>query len=182
MAIALFCFSQKLPVVEMKTDLGKIVCEIDTILAPVTGNNFLSHLKNGTYKNPVFYRVVRSDNQPSSEIKIEVIQGGLYSDEEIEKNEPIPHETTKTTGKVHENGTLSMARNEPGSASTEFFICVGRQPELDFGGKRNPDGQGFAAFGQVIEGMDIVRNIQQQKDTFQYLIDPVRILKMKIRK
>ena len=68
-----------------------------------------------------------------------------------------------------------MARNKPGSASSEFFICIGDQPELDFGGQRNPDGQGFAAFGNVIEGIDVVRKIQFQPDENQILIEPVRI-------
>ncbi|GAB1451395.1 hypothetical protein MASR2M47_14510 [Draconibacterium sp.] len=79
------------------------------------------------------------------------------------------------------DGTISMARTEPGTASTEFFICIGDQPELDFEGKRNPDGQGFAAFGKVIEGMDVVLKIQTQKDTNQFLVEPVKILKMEIR-
>jgi len=168
-------FSQKLPQINIKTSLGDIPCEIDTIHAPVTASNFLNHIKKGTFQDAVFYRVVRPDNQPKSPVKIEVIQGGLFSDEEIDKITPIPHETTKVTGIKHLNGTLSMARNEPGSASTEFFICIGDQPELDFDGERNPDKQGFAAFGHVVKGMDVVRTIQQQKDTNQYLVDPIKI-------
>jgi len=171
-------FSQKLPVVTIETTLGTIYCEIDTIHAPVTATNFLDHIQKNTYKDAVFYRVVRTDNQPDNQTKIEVIQGGLYADEEIDQIKPIIHETTKETGLYHLNGTISMARNEPGTASTEFFICVGNQPELNFGGKRNPDGQGFAAFGKVTEGMDVVRKIQVQKDKNQYLIEPVRILKI----
>lgn len=168
-------FGQKLPEVNFKTSFGKIVCEIDTIHAPVTAKNFLNHVKNGTFSNALFYRVVRPDNQPQSKVKIEVIQGGLYDDKLIEKQPSIIHETTQQTGLKHKNGALSMARNEPGSASTEFFICVGDQPSLDFGGKRNPDGQGFAVFGRVISGMEVVRKIQQLKDTSQYLVEPVKI-------
>jgi peptidyl-prolyl cis-trans isomerase A (cyclophilin A) len=165
----------------METSLGKIVCEIDTIHAPVTSHNFLNHVQNGTFKNAMFYRVVRSDNQPNSKIKIEVIQGGLYSDEKIDKIKPIAHETTQTTGLKHLNGTISMARSEPGTASTEFFICIGNQPELDFGGKRNPDEQGFAAFGKVVEGMEVVIKIQNLRDKSQYLADPVKILRIELR-
>lgn len=175
-------FGQDLPKVIMKCDLGNIVYEIDTINAPVTAHNFLKHIEKGTFKDAVFYRVVRPDNQPNSPVKIEVIQGGLFLDEEIDKIPPIVHETTKTTGIKHLNGTISMARNEPGTASTEFFICVGNQPELDFDGKRNPDRQGFAAFGKVVEGMDVVLSIQQQKDENQYLLNPVRILSIEIKK
>jgi len=175
--IALFysAFSQKLPRIVMKTSLGYITCEIDTVHAPVTAHNFLNHIKLNTYSDAVFYRVVRLDNQPNSKVKIEVIQGGLYADEKIDRQPTIPHETTKITGLKHLDGTISMARNEPGTASTEFFICVGDQPELDFGGNRNGDGQGFAAFGKVIKGMDVIRKIQLQKDTSQYLVEPVKI-------
>ena len=168
-------YAQPLPKTVFKTSLGNIVCEIDTVHAPVTAKNFLNHVKNGTFENALFYRVVRPDNQPVSKVKIEVIQGGLYDDKLIEKQPSIIHETTQQTGLKHKNGALSMARNEPGTASTEFFICVGDQPSLDFGGKRNPDGQGFAVFGRVISGMDVVRKIQQLKDTSQYLFEPVKI-------
>ena len=174
--------TQILPKVKCSTTLGEIIMEIDTIHAPVTATNFLNHVQKGNYKNAVFYRVVRMDNQPQNKIKIEVIQGGLQDDAKIEKIKTIVHETTKQTGIKHLNGTISMARNEPGTASTEFFICIGDQPELDFGGKRNPDGQGFAAFGKVIEGMDVVRKIQQQKDTDQMLIKPVKIVNMEVIK
>ena len=168
-------YAQQLPKTVFKTSLGDIVCEIDTIHAPVTALNFLNHFKNGTFENALFYRVVRPDNQPYSKSKIEVIQGGLYDDKIIEKYPPIIHENTQQIGLKHTDGALSMARNEPGTASTEFFICVGDQPSLDFGGKRNPDGQGFAVFGRVISGMDVVRKIQQLKDTSQYLVEPVKI-------
>lgn len=176
----LLASAQNLPKVKMTTPLGAIVVEIDTIHAPITANNYLKHITDGSYKNAVFYRVVRMDNQPNNEVKIEVIQGGIFDDKLIDQIPPISHETTDKTGIKHKNGTLSMARNTPGTASTEFFICIGDQPELDFGGKRNPDGQGFAAFGQVIEGMDVVRKIQQQKDEGQMLIEPVRILSLGI--
>lgn len=161
--------------------MGEIVCEIDTVHAPVTAKNFLMHIKNGTFENALFYRVVRPDNQPVSKVKIEVIQGGLYDDKLIEKQPSIIHETTQQTGLKHTNGALSMARNEPGTASTEFFICVGDQPSLDFAGTRNPDGQGFAVFGRVISGMEVVRKIQQLKDTSQYLVEPVKIQVKMIR-
>jgi peptidyl-prolyl cis-trans isomerase A (cyclophilin A) len=149
--------------------------KVDTIHAPITASNFLKLVDQGVYKQASFYRVVRMDNQPRSPVKIEVIQGGLKDDEAIDNYPTIRHETTKETGLKHLNGTISMARNQPGTASTEFFICIHHQPELDFGGKRNPDGQGFAAFGQVIEGMNVVRKIQRQPDEGQYLNQPIKI-------
>lgn len=171
--------SQPLPRVEIQTSMGNIILEIDTKQAPVTAKNFLDHVEKGTFKTAVFYRTVRPDNQPINAIKIEVIQGGLFSDAEIEKHPGIRHETTQETGLKHLDGTISMARNEPGTASTEFFICIGNQPELDFGGRRNPDGQGFAAFGKVVKGMDVVRKIQQLPDENQYLKEPVEVLSAK---
>ncbi|WP_340111047.1 peptidylprolyl isomerase [Maribellus mangrovi] len=168
-------FATGLPKVKLQTDFGDIIVEIDTVHAPITAHNFLKHLAEGTYENAVFYRTVRMDNQPNNEVKIEVIQGGIFDDQLIDLIPPILHETTKMTGINHKNGTFSMARYTPGTATTEFFICVGDQPELDFGGKRNPDGQGFAAFGQVIKGMDVVKKIQRQKDKDQYLINKVEV-------
>ena len=89
---------------------------------------------------------------------------------------PIEHETTIKTGILHKNGVISMARLKPGSASSEFFVCVGDQPELDFGGKRNPDGQGFSAFGKVVNGMDVVTKIHQQPADGQMLDPQIKIL------
>ncbi len=169
------CRNNELPCVIFETNYGEIVLEIDTVHAPVTANNFLKNTADGIYENAVFYRVVRLDNQPRQDVKIEVIQGGLFDDERVEKYPVILHETTKQTGLKHLNGTLSMARAEPGTASTEFFICIGNQPELDFGGHRNPDGQGFAAFGKVVKGMDVVRKIQHLPDENQYLNQQVKI-------
>jgi peptidyl-prolyl cis-trans isomerase A (cyclophilin A) len=118
------------------------------------------------------------DNQPDKKVKIEVVQAGYGEDSLIEKYQftPIRHETTKQTGILHKDGILSMARMEPGTASSEFFICIGDQSELDFNGKRNPDKQGFAAFGKVTKGMDMVRKIQKLKDKEQYLEKPVKIM------
>ena len=168
--------SEALPCVKIETRLGKIILAIDRNSAPATAENFLAHMEAGTFNEAVFYRTVRMDNQPENDIKIEVIQGGLFDEEAIDKHPVIRHETTNETGLRHLDGTISMARVEPGTASTEFFICIGDQPELDFGGKRNPDGQGFAAFGKVIEGMDVVRKIQQLPDEKQYLKEPVKII------
>jgi peptidyl-prolyl cis-trans isomerase A (cyclophilin A) len=161
--------------IQIKTDLGDITVEIYPDLAPITASNFLSLVENKTYTNALFYRVVRLDNQPQSQVKIEVIQGGLFDDDLVESHTPIEHENTEITGIKHTDGVISMARMEPGSASTEFFICIGDQPSLDFDGTRNPDGQGFAAFGKVVVGMDVVRNIQSLRDEGQYLPEKVII-------
>jgi len=170
-----------LPKVIISTDRGDIVVEVDTIKSVVSAKNFLSLVEQGVYDRSLFYRVVRPDNQPNSAYKIEVIQGGLFADSLIDRQTLIRHETTKETSIMHTDGAISMARALPGTASTEFFICIGAQPELDYGGRRNPDGQGFSAFGHVVEGMDIVRKIQQMKDTSQYLVSPVLVVSMRIK-
>ncbi|MCD4832649.1 MAG: peptidylprolyl isomerase [Bacteroidales bacterium] len=168
--------------IEIKTELGSIIAELYSDKAPVTCANFIKYIDQNKLEGANFYRVVRMDNQPNNEIKIEVIQGGLGFDVEESPFPPIRHETTKETGVLHKGGTLSMARAEPGTASSEFFICIGDQPELDYGGKRNSDGQGFAAFGEIIKGMDIVREIQNMPDEGQLLLKSVRIDSIEILK
>jgi len=151
--------------VRMTSDAGVIELDLYPDRAPITVANFLSYVDAGYYTDSQFYRVVRMDNQPQSPVKIEVIQGGLgitsYEDDRQPEFPPIAHETTEMSGLKHTDGALSMARLEPGSAASEFFICIGDQPSLDFGGARNPDGQGFAVFGRVTSGMAVVRAIQQ---------------------
>ena len=162
------------PTVLIETELGGIRVELFEDRAPVTVANFLRYANEGIFTDAAFYRTVRMDNQPDNDVKIEVIQGGLYEEERM--HPPSLHETTEATGILHRDGVISMARNEPGSATSEFFICVGDQPELDFGAKRNPDGQGFAAFGRVIEGMDVVRAIHGQPADGQWLRPHIRIV------
>ncbi len=165
------------PQVLIKTEVGEISIEVYKDKAPITAANFLRYVDENRVEEATFYRVVRLDNQVNNDVKIEVIQGDLSSRKAGKRLKPIQHETTDKTGILHKDGAISMARNEPGTASSEFFICVGDQPELDFGGKRNPDGQGFAAFGRVIKGMDVVRKIQQQPADGQRLITRTKIIR-----
>jgi len=167
------------PMVQMMTDFGTIEIELYLNKATVTVTNFLKYMDENRYEDFHFYRVVHLNNQPDNDVKIEVIQGGLGFDKHPMELPPIQHETTEKTGILHEDGTISMARLEPGTASSEIFICIGDQPELDFGGKRNPDEQGFAAFGKVIFGMDIVRQIQLMPESEQMLDKIVKIKSIK---
>jgi peptidyl-prolyl cis-trans isomerase A (cyclophilin A) len=160
----------------IETEMGRIVLKLSPNRAPVSVSNFLRYVDENRWIGACFYRVVRMENQPNNTVKIEVIQGGLKEDDHPQGLPPILHETTAKTGILHKHGTISMARNEPGTATSEFFICINDQPELDFGGKRNPDGQGFAAFGSVIEGMDVVVNIQSASADGQYLLKDIQIL------
>ena len=169
-------------IIKIETEVGSIIAELYPDKAPISCENFLKYIDKDKFVGANFYRTVRMDNQPNNDIKIEVIQGGLGFDVEESPFPPIKHETTGKTGILHKDGTLSMARAESGTASSEFFICIGDQPELDFGGKRNPDGQGFATFGKIIEGMDVILKIQQMEDDGQMLIKPVQIYKIEIIK
>lgn len=165
---------QNLPRVVIQTDLGDIEIEVDSIRAPVTAANFLRYVDLGFYTFSRFHRTVREDNQPQSKVKIAVVQAGLDS-LRVQEFPPIPLERTRATGLAHRDGTVSMARDGPDSATSDFFICIGNQPELDFGGKRNPDGQGFGAFGRVVLGMDVVTRIHQAPAQEQQLTPPVKI-------
>jgi len=169
---------KKNPQVVISTGLGNITVELYPDKAPVTVANFMRYVREDRFRGAAFYRVVTPDNQPGTDVKIEVIQGGLFDDNHPQALPPIPHETTRRTGIRHLDGTISMARYGPGTATSEFFICIGDQPSLDYGGKRNPDGQGYAAFGRVIDGMNVVKKIQQQPETNQYLDRPVKITGM----
>jgi peptidyl-prolyl cis-trans isomerase A (cyclophilin A) len=164
----------------VRTEMGDITLEVYETDAPVSAPNFLRYVVEDRFEGATFYRTVTLDNQPDNDVKIEVIQGGLGDDVGGRGLPPIEHETTAQTGLRHLDGSVSMARAEPGTASSEFFICIGDQPELDFGGGRNPDGQGFAVFGRVIEGMDVVRMIQQQPADGQWLRPEVRITEVKV--
>jgi peptidyl-prolyl cis-trans isomerase A (cyclophilin A) len=165
----------KNPIVVIETRFGNIKVELYKDKAPISVNNFLKYVDKGLYKNSSFYRTVRMDNQSKNKIKIEVIQGGLDDDSAAAGLPPIKHESTKETGILHKDGVISYARSTPGTESSEFFICIGNQPELNYGGKRNPDGQGFAAFGRVIKGMNIVRKIQLQPSVEQALKPAIKI-------
>ena len=157
----------------IKTSLGDIEVELYPRKAPVTVANFLKYIDNHLYDSSSFFRVTTPANEAGREIRIEVIQGGDVPEEKM--FDPIVMETTEQTGIHHENGVISMARMGPDSATSHFFICIGDQPELDYKGKRNPDGQGFAAFGMVTKGMEVVKKIQSGKEKDQYLIEPVLI-------
>jgi peptidyl-prolyl cis-trans isomerase A (cyclophilin A) len=170
--------------VMLRTALGAIEVAVDLARAPISAGDFLKYVDRGLFDGSAFYRTVRPDNDINP-VKIDVIQGGLMDDKRLLP--PIPHEPTSKTGLHHRNGTISTARDEPGTGSAgAFFICIGDQPELDFGGRRNPDRQGFAAFGQVVQGMDVVRAIWKSKTAVpdggmggQKLTPPIEIVSAK---
>lgn len=165
------------PKVLIKTTMGSIEVVLDAQHAPKTTANFLKYVDAGRYEHARFHRTVTMKNQPDKKVKIEVIQGGVNSMFSEMDFPAIKLERTNFTGIHHLNGTISMARDGADSATSDFFICINNQPALDFAGKRNPDGQGFAAFGHVTKGMNVVKKIQMApSDKDQHLKPPIEIL------
>ena len=168
---------QKNPHVVIETKFGEIEVELYPEQAPKSVSAFLSYVDSGFYKNCLFYRVLNDENQPSNASKSDLIQGGMWrtSYKRSIALKGIPHETTGQTKILHKDGVISLAREAPGTASSEFFICVGDQPGFDYGGENNPDKQGYAAFGKVIRGMDVVKRIHRQPEEDQSFDPPVNI-------
>ncbi len=164
--------------VVIETTKGRIEVAVDTARAPATARNFLRYVDGHFFDGGQFGRTVRADNQPTDSVRIAVIQAYENPARDAQQFPPIPLERTTATGLHHVDGTISMARNTPASARSSFFICVGDQPALDFGGRRNPDGQGFGAFGRVTSGMAVVRAIWSGQADGQRLTPPVRIIRV----
>ncbi|WP_298299119.1 peptidylprolyl isomerase [Hydrotalea sp.] len=169
------------PHVQIETTLGYIEVELYPEKAPKTVAAFLSYVDSGYYKRANFYRVLNDLNQPINAPKTELVQGGIWkTNNQLATSVPgIPHESTQQTGLKHEAGTVSLARMAPGTAGTEFFICMEQEPGLDYGGANMDDKQGFAVFGKVVKGMDIVEKIYNSSDYNQYLDPPVVIFNIR---
>ena len=144
----------------IETTQGDITLELYPEAAPLTATNFINHIEAGHFDESRFYRTVREDNdRPNA--PIDVIQGGVDFDG-LAGAEPIAHERSDVTGLTHRRGAISMARDEPGTATTEYFIVINDSFILDAGPNgRHPDGEGFAVFGYVIDGMEVAEAIWQ---------------------
>jgi peptidyl-prolyl cis-trans isomerase A (cyclophilin A) len=205
--LVLLFFSGKLPVdgpsspsapssinVVLETELGNMTLEIDAARAPITAANFLKYVDAGLYDGGEFHRAVRPDNETRKDVPIQVIQARINQERLSEAFPPVALERTVLTGLKHVDGTLSMARDVtptrtgPDTVRSDFFICIGDQPLLDYGGKRSPDGQGFSAFGRIIDGFDVARRIHMAptpKDhparfgvaEGQSLVPPIKIIR-----
>jgi len=176
-ALSLLCAQAGAQTVRVRVDtaLGAFEVEIDPVRAPITVANFLKYVDGGFYDGGRVHRSARLETQAARPVKIEVIQAGIDSARRSDGFPAIPLERTSMTGIIHKDGTISMARSGPDTAVSDFFICIGDQPSLDFGGTRNPDGQGFAAFGRVVSGMDVVRAIQKAPADGENLTPPIAI-------
>lgn len=178
LAIGLLGLCAQAQRLRIETELGSIEVLLEPGKAPGTVANFLRYVDAGAYTGGRFHRTVTLENQPQSPVKIEVVQARSAPGKEKQEFPPIALERTSVTGLRHKDGAISMARSGPDSATSGFFFCIGDQPELDFGGRRNPDGQGFAAFGEVTAGMDVVRRIQRRPAEGQRLNPPILILRI----
>ena len=181
--VSIFSCSQphyKNPHILITTQLGDIEVELFPDQAPKTVRSFLAFIDSGYYSNCSFYRVLKAEELPTDN-NTGIIQGGIWqTGPDIKKAIPgIEHENTKQTGLTHVSGTISLARTTPGSATTEFFICIGDQTILDYGETGTEDGQGFAAFGKVFKGMPVVRKIQAQNSRGDAFMEKIVIKKIK---
>jgi peptidyl-prolyl cis-trans isomerase A (cyclophilin A) len=180
--------SRQNTVVVFETEKGTIEMEVDGARAPATAANFLKYVDAGFYDGGSVNRSVRPDNTVRHDVEIQVIQFQIDSARRREQFPPIALERTSVTGLKHVDGALSMARTGPDTATASFSIVIGDQPEMNFGGRRNADGQGFAVFGRVIRGMEVVRAIQASPTASQgpygteSLEPPIKVLKAYRRK
>ncbi|MFM0662962.1 peptidylprolyl isomerase [Paraburkholderia sediminicola] len=161
--------------VTFDTPLGRLKFDLDPERAPVTVANFLRHVEADELDAAEIYRIVAPANRQESErAPIDVVQWGTPIREGFKSSfPPIEHEPTSQTGILHKDGVLSMARREPGTASSHFFICVGDQPALDYGGARQADGLGFAAFGWLSEGRHVLQRIFERAEASEWISDPL---------
>ncbi len=182
MVISLFACKEnyKEPHVLIDTEYGDIEIELYPEKAPKTVAAFLANIESGLFNDGSFYRVLKNDNL-SEEYNQGLIQGGVFQakPELVSTLTKIEHESPRQTGLTHESGVISMARTTPGSATTEFFICIGDQKQFDSSSRGNSDGLGYAAFGKVVEGMKVVRAIQNKKSSGESFNQPIRIKNIK---
>ena len=172
-------------IVVFETEKGTIEMAVDGVHAPATAANFLRYVDAGFYDGGIVNRAVRPDNTVRHDVEIQVIQFQINPTRRGEQFPPIALERTTVTGLQHVDGALSMARSGPDTATASFSIVIGDQLEMNFGGRRNADGQGFAVFGRVIRGMDVVREIQasptgpQGPYGTESLAPPIKVLRAK---
>jgi len=162
--------------IEITTDAGVMVVDVDVEHAPISACNFIQYVSTGKYDDgSVFRTVVAATNDNPN--PIDVIQAATPAGSDDPGYGPIMLERTRDTGLRHVAGAISLARDGPDTATSSFFIVTQDTPSLDYGGLRNPDGQGFAVFGKLAKGLEIARRIQAMPaDVDEQLTPPVRII------
>jgi len=173
-------YPDNIPHIKIETANGDIVVALYPDKAPKTVNAFLTYVDAGYYKEANFYRVIKNENVPA-EYNTGLVQGGIFHSNPTlhQQLKGTAHESPKVTGLSHTSGTISMARTTPGSATTEFFICIGDQQQFDSSNRSGTDGLGYAAFGKVVEGMDVLSKIQNKKSKGESFIDKIRIINIR---
>lgn len=157
------------PTARFETDLGAFELSLDFERAPITAKYFAGRIENGLFDGSTFFRIVAADNASlRADNPIEVLQCGPKPGAPYD-HPALKHETTATTGLCHRRWTASTARDAPEETYGSFFICMRDEPELDFGGRRHPDGQGFAAFGQVVSGFETIEAIFAKREPDEFL-------------
>lgn len=165
------------PLVILRTEAGEMTVALALERAPLSVCNFLSYVTDGDYDGGSFFRTVVRATNTGNPNPIDVIQAATPRGSDDNLRPPVSLERTRDTGLTHRAGVISMARDGPDTATSSFFIVTQDTPGLDFGGARNPDGQGFAAFGQLIDGLEVARRIQMSPaDGEEQLTPPIRIL------
>jgi peptidyl-prolyl cis-trans isomerase A (cyclophilin A) len=143
-----FAWAQAAPKVAFDTTMGTFVIELAPKQAPKTVANFLEYVKAGHYDNTIFHRVIPGF----------MVQGGGFTSDMTEKSTRSPIPLESQSGLKNERGTVAMARRaDPNSATSQFFVNLVDNPRLDY---PNPDGHGYAVFGKVVEGMDVIDRIK----------------------
>ena len=167
----------KNPHVLINTTFGEVEVELFPDKAPKTVAAFLSYVDAGFYKNSAFYRVQNNENVPR-EYNSGLIQGGIYTTNSklLQTIPGLPHESTKQTHLSHISGAVSLARTTPGTASTEFFICIGDQLQFDSNESNNAEQVGYATFAKVFKGMDVVSDIQNAPSHYDAFKKDIKIL------
>lgn len=159
------------PQVELQTPFGAVRIEVDSARAPRTAANFLRYVDEGRYDSASFYRVRREEAEVLMQQGTAIVQGGLWYGDTTKLLPPVPFESTAQTGLRHTEGVVSMARfGDVNGARGEFFVVIGDQPHLDY---RSADSAGYAVFGRVVEGMDLIRDIQRLPLRGELLARPI---------
>ena len=160
---------------KFETELGDFTIQLAMDEAPITAAYFRDIIKSGAFVGSSIFRIVGGDNAAiRADNPIEVVQGGL-KDTDDQPVDPVCHEQTSETGHSQKQWSVSAARFGPGETYGSYFICMRDEPALDFGGKRHPDGQGFAVFGKVISGFEVVQAIFEKRESEEFLKSPLPI-------
>lgn len=170
---------KSVPRVSVETDFGSLVVALYPERAPASCHYLLSLVDRGVFDPCSIFRIVTDANHAMANVPpVHALQLG-HPCSNPDTPVIIPHEHTKLTGLQHHRGVVSLPRWRPGATYESFFICYDDAPSLDFGGIRTLDGQGFAAFGELVAGWDVIDQIVQQSEAKEYLEYPLQVMRIR---